>query len=126
MKDIKLINDGNSVYDHDILVENFDFVILNDGIDRVVQDLRIRLWFFLGEWFLNISAGVPFYQDIKIKNPDLNAIEAIFKEVIFNTDDVLEIISFDLDFNSAQRKMTVQFEVNTTFGRTGTITEVLI
>ncbi|MCK5609852.1 hypothetical protein KAR91_48720 [Candidatus Pacearchaeota archaeon] len=106
---------------HDLVIRDFDLVMLEDGIDRVVQDLKVRLWFFLGEWFLDISKGVPYFDDILVKNPDLNAIEAIFKEVIFNTADVLEILSFDMDYNSSARTLSVEFEVNTTFGTTGTL-----
>ena len=124
MKDLKLVNDGVSIYDHDLLIENFDLSLI-EGIDRVVQDLRIRLWFFFKEWFLDTSKGVPFYEEVNIKNPDLNAIEALFKEVIFETADVVEILSFDLDFNSAERKSTIVFQVNTTFGQTGTLTQEL-
>lgn len=118
MKDIKL-----DLITHDLLIENFDLSLVAE-IDRVVQNLKIRLWFFFQEWFLDTSEGVRFYQDIHIKNPDLNVIEALIKEEIMGTEDVLEILNFDLIFESAQRKLTVDFEVNTTFGQT-TLAEVL-
>jgi len=106
---------------HDLKITDFDLSLV-DGIDRAVQDLKVRLWFFYKEWFLDTSKGVPFFEVVNVKNPDLNAIEALFKEVIFNTVDVVEILSFDLDFDSSAREMRIQFEVNTTFGPTQLLT----
>lgn len=117
MKDLKLDKDT-----HDLKVENFDLSLIT-GIDRVVQDLKVRLWVFLNEWFLDTSIGLPFYSDINVKNPDLNAIEAIFKEKIIETEDVNEILEFQLNYNSSLRTMSVSFSVNTTFGSTGQITQ---
>jgi len=108
---------------HDLKVTDFDLSLVT-GLDRVVQDLKVRLWIFFGEWFLDITAGVRFYGDVLVKNPDLNAIEALLKETITGTHDVIEILSFDLQFNSSQRSAQIDFEVNTTFGTT-TISEVL-
>lgn len=117
MKDLKL-----DTITHDLQIDNFDLSLVT-GIDRVVQDLKVRLWVFLNEWFLDTSIGMPFYQDILIKNPDLNSIEAIIKEKIIETEDVNEIVSFDLVYDSQTRKLSVTFEVNTSFGETGTITQ---
>lgn len=117
MKDILL-----DLVTHDLKIENFDLSLVT-GIDRVLQNLKIRLWFFFTEWFLDTSKGVPFFQEIMIKNPDLNSNEALLKDVIIGTVDVLEILSFDLNFDSATREQVVNFEVNTTFGRSGVITQ---
>lgn len=110
---------------HDIDITDYNLSLVGeegDELNRVVQDLKIRLWFFMGEWFLDISKGVPYFRDILVKSPDLNAIEAILKEVIFETKNVLEILSFDLAYNSSARTMSVQFQVNTTFGPTERLT----
>ena len=109
---------------HDLKITEFDLSLVS-GIDRVVQDLKVRLWFFFKEWFLDISKGIPFYEIVHIKNPDLNAIEALFKEAIVETADVVELISFDLEFDSAARSMSIQFQVNTTFGQTELLTQEL-
>ena len=106
---------------HDLKITDFDLSLV-EGIDRVVQDLKVRLWFFFKEWFLDISKGIPFYEVVNVKNPDLNAIEALFKEAIIETADVVDLLSFDLDFDSAARRMEIKFEVNTTFGPTELLT----
>lgn len=124
MKDIKLnILNRIDEDDHDLLVEDFDLQIV-DEVDAIKQNIRIRLWFFYREWFLDTSVGVRFYEDIKVKNPDLPDIEALLKAEISGTDGVNEILEFNMDFNRVTRLLSVTFKVNTTYGIIET-TEVL-
>ena len=109
-KDIKL--DKNA---HDLLIENYDLSLVN-GIDRVIQNLKIVIWFFFIEWYLDTSKGVRFYEDILIKNPNLPNIEVLLKDKILQVADVEEILEFDIDYNAALRSMSVTFKVRTTFG----------
>lgn len=101
---------------HDLVIINNDFVLV-DGIEELVQNLKIRLWFFLQEWFLDTSEGVPFYEDIFVKNPDLNAVSSIIKDRIMSTDGITEIKNFELEYNSSQRTCEVVFEVDTIYGK---------
>ena len=110
-KDIKL--DGVT---HDLLIENFDLVII-DELDQLVQNLKIRLWFFFKEWYIDTSKGIRFFDDIMVKNPNLPSIEALLKEEILGTGGVNEILEFQLVFNRAGRSMAVNFKVNTDFGQ---------
>ena len=52
----------------DLLLENFDLQLV-EGRDQIAQNLMIRLRFILGEWFLDITAGIPYYDDFFIKAP---------------------------------------------------------
>ena len=58
----------------DLVFENFDLALVSD-VDQVAQNLAIRLRFIEGEWFLNIFAGIPYYQYFFIKNPNQIQIE---------------------------------------------------
>ena len=60
-------------------------VWLIDGSDAIAQHLRNRLKFFLGEWFLDVRQGLPFFQRVFVKNPNLPAIRAIFRRVVRET-----------------------------------------
>lgn len=107
---------------HDLVVENFDLQFVT-GIDHVVQNLKINLLFFQGEWFLDTLKGVPFYTDIFVKNPDLTVVDNILKATILEVDNVNELLSYDSDYDNSIRKYTVTFQVDTDFG-TVTLTEV--
>jgi len=107
---------------HDIEIENYDFELVT-GIDKVVQQIKIRLLFFKGEWFLDTLQGLPFYDDIFVKNPNIPNIDNIIKSEIVNTPNVKELLSYESDYDNTNRSLTITFEVDTLYGSTGTITE---
>ena len=111
MKDLKL-----DVERHDLLVEDFDLSLVTD-LERVRQNLNIRLWFFFREWFLDGTAGVRFYEYIMLKNPNLVTVASLVKATIIDTKDVFSILEYDQSFDAVSRKLTVNFTVNTTFGQ---------
>jgi len=102
--DIKL----NSDNDIDILN---GVVSLNNEDENVFQELNIRLQFFSGEWFLDIFAGIPYVEQILVKNPDIEQIKAIFVKEILDTDLVDEIVYLYLDFDSENRSLRIDFSV---------------
>jgi len=119
-----LINDLRlDTVTHDLKIENFDLSIVS-GTDVISQRLKIRLEFFRGEWFLDTTVGVPFYEDILVKNPDIPNIETILKAEILDTPGVVELLAFESSFDAQARKLTVTFTVSTDYG-TVTITETL-
>jgi hypothetical protein len=91
----------------DIAFEAGDFVLL-DGPEAIAQELRIRLRFFAGEWFADTRIGLPYFQSIFLKSPNINSVQSIFRDVILGTPGVISLQSLSLDLNAA-RKLTVSF-----------------
>ena len=110
MKDIQLDH-----LNHDLDIQSNDLVMV-EGIDDIVQNVKIRLWFFYAEWFLNTGIGMPYFTDILVKIPNLANIEAIVKREILNSYGVNEITKFKLTFDRATRKATIDFQINTIYG----------
>jgi len=110
MQDIKL--DKTT---HDVIFENGDLVLIS-GLDRVEQQIKIRLLFFYGEWFLNSTFGVRYYEDVLVGNPNFDQIEDMLKAEIADVDSVNEITEFSSNFISSSRQLNVEFTVNTDFG----------
>lgn len=96
----------------DLLIEDYDISFLG-GVDQITQNLAFRLRFFLGEWYLDIEAGIPYYQDFFIKAPNQIRIESVLKQEIVDTDGVLELTDFASDFNSSLRRFSVIFSART-------------
>lgn len=94
----------------DIVIADNQFSFVT-GVDEVVQLLRHRLRTFLGEWFLDNTIGVPYFQDIFKKRPNPIAIEAGLKNEILSTPGVLELLKFDIDVDPTTRKMTVDASI---------------
>ena len=99
----------------DIAFEDGDLVLI-EGVDAVAQTLKQRLSFGLGEWFLSINEGVPYFQTILVKNPNIAAIEGLFRNTILSTPGVLELLSLDFDFDSRNRVFEVNFEARSQQG----------
>ena len=110
MSDLKL-NDSTN----DLVTENGDLV-LNSGVEAVRQYLRSKLRTFLGEWFLDGSRGVPYYEDIFKKNFNPVVVDGIFKEQILSTPGIIELLEFDMDIDSSTRSLTIQFKAKTQEG----------
>lgn len=106
----------------DLLVINGDLVLTSDanpsGANPVLQDILIRLRTFAGEWFNDNTLGVPWFQNILVKNPDVSLVNSILKNEILSTPGVLHLDSFTSKVSMAPRKLTVAFSCTS---QTGTI-----
>ena len=118
MSDFKL--DSNN----DIAIENFNFVIITEE-ENVAQRVLVNLRVFLGEWFLDTTKGVPYYQSILIKNPDSSLVEAELRAVIINTNEIARLKSFSMEFDVALRKLSVDFVAQTDKGLEIALKEVI-
>ncbi len=106
--------DLNQDSDGDILVTNGN-VAFNSGIESIRQHLQIRLRTFAGEWFLNTSVGVPYFDSVFIKNPDLTVLNTVFTKVILDTPGVISLSSLSFEI-SGNRQLFVSFSAITTNG----------
>jgi hypothetical protein len=96
----------------DLEIQDFDLQLI-DETDQIAQNLLIRLRFMLGEWYLDITAGIPYYQDILIKSPNQFRVESVIKEEIVNTEGVREITSFISEYSASNRRFSIQFSCQT-------------
>jgi hypothetical protein len=99
----------------DLVLENADLV-MTTGSDAVRQHILQRLRTFMGEWFLNLDAGLPYFQDILVKDPNLSAIDGVIKNQIIDTPGVLELLSFDMDFDPSSQALVISFSVQVSDG----------
>ena len=94
---------------------NNDLVIVSSE-DQLEQNLKIRLLFFKGEFFLDITKGLPFYEDILVKNPNLPNIDNIIKAEIKDAEDVQELLEYNSNYDPQARTYDVSFKAQTSFG----------
>lgn len=79
------------------------------GADAIEQQLRIRLRFFLGEYFLDTRQGIPFYREVLIKNPNLPLLRSIFREAIITTPGVSSVQDVQVSVNGVTRTLSLTF-----------------
>jgi hypothetical protein len=101
---------------NDLLLDNGNLIFISN-LDFVRQNLKVRLQWFLGEWFLNVSLGLPYFTDILTKNPNQTAVAAFFKKVILQSYGITSLDSFSFDIiNIQQRIVKVTFKAITSYG----------
>lgn len=120
MADISLDLDKTSPNYKDLLIVNNDLVLTSDadpnGTNPILQNLIQRISFGLGEWFMDNTQGVPWIQQILVKNPDQGKIDAIFVRIILGTPGVIQLSSYSFNLNRVARVLKVQFSCVTTKG----------
>jgi hypothetical protein len=109
MSDLMLDTSG------DLSIVGGDLVLV-DGIDAIKQLLTQRLKFFLGEWFLALDKGIPYFEKVLIKNPNQIVLDTIFKKQILSTPGVQALEQFDLQLNTVTRSLAVTLRARTTQG----------
>jgi hypothetical protein len=112
--------------DRDLDFSTGDLVLIN-GTDAIVQHMKIRLRFFLSEWFIDRRLGVPYFSKILIKLPNDNVVRSILRNVIAKTPGVESLTSIDFSLDGASRVFTVTFTAQlVTEGTPLTFTEELV
>lgn len=96
--DIKLSPDG------DILLTN-----------SVTQSIMIRLKWLEGEWRWKRGEGLPYFNNLLIKNPDTDYFESEVREKIFEVEEVTDVKDVSIVFDSRTRQATIQFTAVTDF-----------
>lgn len=76
---------------------------------ETAQRLYTRLSWFLGEWILDTTRGVPYFRDVFIKNPDLGVIRSVLAEQIAADPGVSQLLTLDVEVDNATRVMSVAF-----------------
>lgn len=107
MKDLLLDRDT-----HDLVIENGNLQIADED-RQIEQRLKVRLLFIFGEWFLNTASGVPYYESIWKKSPNLPQVDTILKSTILGTPGILELISFEGEYDNGSRTYYVSFQAKT-------------
>ncbi len=97
------------------LTNNLVRLTVSDA-EEVRQKVEIRLRTFKGEWFMNINAGVPYFQSLLKKGVSKSLIDTQIKTVTLATVGVIAIASFDSVIDLRQRTYTTTMTVTTSEG----------
>jgi len=110
---------GLTTTTHDMYRKGSGIAILRDS-DAVLQTVKTRLLLHYEEWFLDLSAGLPWFTDLMKHNPDFSLIESRISETITNTDGVASLKYIQLAFTDASRSLLVNFSYIDVYGITQT------
>ena len=106
----------------DLLLDEQSHDLDLDGGDAKMQisrpqGVKIRLLFFRGEWFLDVSKGIPYFQSVFVKNPNLDHVRTLYRREILDAPGVDNLLSLILDFDAQTRELDVSWEADSDQGR---------
>ena len=101
---------------NDLQITNGDLSLVT-GSDAIAQDLQQRLQSWLGEWFLDTTWGIPFKQQILVKNPNLDLIQADILLATTDTPGVVQVTDFDFVYDNNARSLSVKLTVQDSNGQ---------
>lgn len=106
----------------ELVIENGDLAFVS-GVEAVKQSLMIRLRFFLGEWFLDNTAGVDWFSVLGKKfTPEQP--RALARKALLETPGVDAVTSLDVAFDGRTRALSVRWSVSTDYGQLDGTTRV--
>lgn len=109
MLDILLCDSGEYKGDLD-LTEDGDIQLGSN----LFQNAQIAISWILGEWRLGPDMGLPWFEEILVKKPNLDIIRQIVIDAILDVDGITDADAEVLEYNSAERwiKMKVYCETD--------------
>lgn len=101
---------------HDLVFVNGQATVTYTQSEIVSQRLKITLSTFLGEWFLDTTIGVPYFQQIFGKGRSKSAVDVIFQRIIAADPGVIEIREFSSVIDNQGRGYEMVFTVRVADG----------
>lgn len=102
----------------DLVIEDYNLKMTTTDGEYIAQKIENLLLFFKGEWFLNEDLGLPYYDDILIKNPDLNLVTNLFKSEVLSIEEIKSIKKFEVNYNNSTRILSINWTVISSSGDT--------
>ena len=103
--------------DNDFVFSDGALELVSDA-DEVARNLKTRLKLNRGEYLLDVSYGMPYNLLLGTKIFNLSELETIVKQFILETEGVLKLTRFNVDFKTEnERLLEIDFTIETVFGR---------
>lgn len=98
----------------DLLLDRGGDLMITDGgdvqlTDSIAQAIQVRLKWFLSEWRFGPGLGVPYYEQILVKNPNTLHIRQLLREQIMSVQEVTDVPKLELGFNRSARRLNVRY-----------------
>ncbi len=90
---------------------------LVDSRAAVAQEVQTTLLLFQGEWFLDITAGVPWFTQVAGVGT-IPIYDQVIKQAIEAVQGVTGIVNYSSTLNRVTRALTVSATIDTQFGIT--------
>lgn len=100
----------------DLLIQNGNLVLEKDEVIAGAIKLKNRFQFFQGEWFLDTRVGIPYFSLVFIKNPSIEVIKRLFRNVILETPPIVSVEQLDVYYVPGDRLLAFEFSCTASDG----------
>ncbi len=83
---------------------------------EVRQAIETRLSLVKGEWFLDPDAGLPLWDRVLVKGPNLAVVKNEIRKIILATDGATGLVSLTLSLDRGSRQVSATFVATTNRG----------
>ena len=85
-------------------------------LEACAQSISTRLWLLFGEWWEDLTDGLPLFQKI-LAQRDINIASEAIRNRILSTHHIRDIIYFSADWDNEQRRLLISCVVDTDYGQ---------
>lgn len=82
-----------------------------DNVEAAVQSARLKFQFWRGEWFLDVTQGVPYIELVFVKPTNLPQLEALCRRILRSIPEIDAVPVVSLTHDRETRALTVDWEV---------------
>ena len=120
------MNDLRLTPQHDLVLIDGDFQLINNEAEVAKQTLKINLLTLRGEWWENSSIGIPYIQEIVKKGVNKDFVDGIIRNAIENSYNISAILEFSSRITSDRRYLVENFKATTLDGAIISITNQVV
>lgn len=102
MLDILLTRDG------DLNINGWGDITLTESVRQAV---RIRLLWFFQEWRFAPGKGLPYFEEVFVKNPNIARIRRIIRREVLSVREAQDIKNIVIDTNNNTRVAHFSFDI---------------
>lgn len=103
--------------ENDLALDKGQLVLVTDVAEEAAIVLRNRFRFVKGEYFLDVRQGVPYFDVVFVKNPDVLLVRQVFRDVILSVQGIKKIIDLRTSLDAKTRKLSFFFRAQADNGK---------
>ena len=107
------MTDQNDFY----LTANGQLQLETDDVIAAAIKLKHRFQLFLGEWFLDTRIGVPYFETVFVKSPNIELIRRMVRRIILSCPPIVTVHKVDIYYIPGDRLCAFEFEASAEDGR---------
>lgn len=78
-----------------------------EATNSVRQAVRMRLLWFFDEWRLGPELGIPYLENVFVKNPNISKVRHLVREAVMSVEEVTDVTAISVDIEPKTRWATI-------------------